>query len=335
MSALILQRKKTGVAIALVSAMLAVALGFTSNNPNSRPFNVDARSSFASRAYDSDTDSFRRLKYKIDATHKWSGGHLPFVRCYLDDVLIITKGSWEEHCESLATVLKILLETGLKVNAIKSFFGRIELEYLGFIVNTKGIRPVPNKVEAIKAILPPTNRKQLRRFIGMLNFQKEMWPGRSKMLVPLTRLTSKNVPFNWTDVEQKAFDDIKKHITKDTLLNYPNFNKPFDVYTDASDKQIGAIISQDGKPIAHFSRTLNSAQKNYTVTDKETLSIVEVLKEYRSILYNSQTFATCPSSTPSCWSRGNGSKSASRSSRSLALTTAFEVGTQGWSCQDE
>lgn len=73
MSALILQRKKTGVAIALVSAMLAVALGFTSNNPNSRPFNVDARSSFASRAYDSDTDSFRRLKYKIDATHKWSG----------------------------------------------------------------------------------------------------------------------------------------------------------------------------------------------------------------------------------------------------------------------
>lgn len=212
-------------------------------------------------------------------------GHLPFVRCYLDDVLIITKGSWEEHCESLATVLKILLETGLKVNAIKSFFGRIELEYLGFIVNTKGIRPVPNKVEAIKAILPPTNRKQLRRFIGMLNFQKEMWPGRSKMLVPLTRLTSKNVPFKWTDVEQKAFDDIKKHITKDTLLNYPNFNKPFDVYTDASDKQIGAIISQDGKPIAHFSRTLNSAQKNYTVTDKETLSIVEVLKEYRSILY--------------------------------------------------
>ena len=212
-------------------------------------------------------------------------GHLPYVRCYIDDVLVITRGTWEEHCEALATVLKILLQTGLRVNAAKSFFGRAELEYLGFIVNREGIRPVPNKVEAIKAILPPTNRKQLRRFIGLINFQKEMWPGRSKMLAPLTRLTSKNVPFKWTDLEQKAFDDIKKHITKDTLLTYPNFNKPFDVHTDASDKQIGAVISQDSRPIAHFSRTLNSAQKNYTVTDKELLSIVEVLKEYRSILY--------------------------------------------------
>ena len=70
------------------------------------------------------------------------------------------------------------------------------------------------------------------------------------------------------------------------MLTYPDFNKPFDVHTDAnSDKQIGTVISQDGKPVAHFSRTLNSAQKNYTVTDKELLSIVEVLKEYRSILY--------------------------------------------------
>ena len=212
-------------------------------------------------------------------------GHLPFVRCYLDDVLIITKGSWEEHCKAIDTVLKLLSINGLKVNAMKSFFGQTELEYLGFIVNRKGIRPVPNKVEAIKAILPPTNRKQLRRFIGMINFQKEMWPGRSKMLAPLTRLTSKNVPFKWTEIEQKAFDEIKRKITKDTMLTYPDFNKPFDVHTDASDKQIGAVISQNGKPVAHFSRTLNSAQKNYTVTDKELLSIVEVLKEYRPILY--------------------------------------------------
>ena len=76
-------------------------------------------------------------------------GHLPYVRCYLDDVLIITRGSWEEHCKALVTVLKTLLQTGLKVNAAKSFFGRTELEYLGFVVNREGIRPVPNKVEAI------------------------------------------------------------------------------------------------------------------------------------------------------------------------------------------
>jgi len=119
-------------------------------------------------------------------------GHLPYVRCYIDDVLIITKGSWEEHCEALNTVFTLMIEHGLKVhvNAMKSFFGKKELEHLGFIVNRKGIKPVPSKVEAIKAILPPTikailpptNRKQLRRFIGMINFQKEMWPQRSKTL---------------------------------------------------------------------------------------------------------------------------------------------------------
>ena len=212
-------------------------------------------------------------------------GHLPYVRCYIDDVLIITKDSWEEHCEALNTVFTLMAQHGLKVNAMKSFFGKKELEYLGFIVNRKGIKPVPSKVEAIKAILPPANRRQLRRFIGMINFQKEMWPRRSAMLRPLTRLTSKNVPFKWTDVEQKAFDEIKQKITQDTMLRFPDFNKPFDVHTDASDTQIGAVISQEGKPVAHFSRTLNSAQRNYTVTDKELLSIVEVLKEYRSILY--------------------------------------------------
>jgi transposase InsO family protein len=119
----------------------------------------------------------------------------------------------------------------------------------------------------------------------MINFNKEMYPGRSHLLSPLTRLTSKSVPFKWTDIEQKAFEEAKKRLCKDTQLTYPDFNKPFDVHTDASDKQLGAVISQDGKPIAHFSRTLNSAQKNYTVTDKETLSIVELLKEYRGMLY--------------------------------------------------
>lgn len=95
-------------------------------------------------------------------------------------------------------------------------------------------------------------------------------------------------PFKWTDVEQTAFDEIKNHITAESLLTYPNFNKPFDVYTDASDRQLGAVILQDGKPLAHFSRTLNAAQRNYTTTDKETLSIVELLKEFRNILYGHQ-----------------------------------------------
>jgi len=215
-------------------------------------------------------------------------GHLPFVRCYLDDVLIVTKTTWEDHLEAINTVLQTMATAGLKVNAAKSFFGRKQLDYLGYRISQDGIRPDTKKVEAIKALSSPKTRKQLRSFIGMVNFYRDAWRHRSHLLSPLTKLMSPKKPFKWTNEEQQAFEEIKNHITAESLLTYPNFNKPFDVYTDASDRQLGAVILQDGKPIAHFSRTLNAAQRNYTTTDKETLSIVELLKEFRNILYGHQ-----------------------------------------------
>jgi hypothetical protein len=96
----------------------------------------------------------------------------------------------------------------------------------------------------------------------------------------LSRLTSKTTAWNWTDVEQKAFDTMKRIISRETLLAYPNFNKPFIIHTDASHYQLGAVISQDNKPIAFYSRKLNPAQTRYTVTERELLSIVETLKEF-------------------------------------------------------
>ena len=81
-------------------------------------------------------------------------------------------------------------------------------------------------MEAIHNIQVPKTRKQLRRFIGMINYYRDMWPRRSDLLAPLTKLTSKTVPWKWTAVEQKAFEDMKKVITKETMLTYPNFNKP-------------------------------------------------------------------------------------------------------------
>jgi hypothetical protein len=81
-----------------------------------------------------------------------------------------------------------------------------------------------------------------------------------------------------------AFETIKRLIARDTLLAYPDFNKKFTIHTDASDFQLGAVISQEGKPLAFYSRKLTSAQRNYTTSEKELLSIVETLKEFRSIL---------------------------------------------------
>jgi hypothetical protein len=123
----------------------------------------------------------------------------------------------------------------------------------------------------------------------MINFYRDMWKNRSSLLAPLTALTSKNVPCEWTDEHQKNFDAIKRVIGREVLLAYPDFNAPFQTHTDACKTQIGAVTSQNGKPIAFCSRKMNSAQQNYTVTEKELLSIVATLKEFRNILLGQQT----------------------------------------------
>ena len=213
---------------------------------------------------------------------------LEFVRVYIDDLLCITNGTWEDHLEKLEEVLKRVQKAGLKVNAKKSFFGRPELEYLGYWVTRQGIQPLKKKVEAMSQIAPPTNRKQLRRFLGMVNYYRDMWVRRSEVLAPLTALTSEKKPFKWDDQCQKAFDTMKRILSKEVLLTYPDFNKPFDIHTDASDVQLGAVISQNEKPIAFYTRKLNPAQTRYTTTERELLAIVETLKEFRNILLGQQ-----------------------------------------------
>ena len=107
---------------------------------------------------------------------------------------------------------------------------------------------------------------------------------RSHLLAPLTELTSKKAKWRWTDVHQAAFTEVKRVIARETILAYPDFDKPFDIHTDASQIQLGAVISQEKKPVAFYSRKLTPTQTQYTTTEKELLSIVETLKEFRTIL---------------------------------------------------
>ena len=102
------------------------------------------------------------------------------------------------------------------------------------------------------------------------------------------RLTSANVKFEWTDVKQMAFDKIKQIVRHETLLSYPDFNLPFEIHTDASHTQLGAVISQNNKLIAFYSRKLQPAQRQYTTTECELLSIVKTLKEFKNILLGQQ-----------------------------------------------
>ena len=104
--------------------------------------------------------------------------------------------------------------------------------------------PITKKVEAIQALAIPKTRKQLHQFIGMTNLYGDMWKKRSELIAPLTALTSKNFKYDWKYEHQKCFDAIKRVIGREVLLAYLDFNAPFEIHTDASKLQIGAVIYQ-------------------------------------------------------------------------------------------
>ena len=127
------------------------------------------------------------------------------VQAYIDDLLVISKGTYSEHLTDVENVLARLRDAGLKVNAGKSFFAQEQLEYLGYWITRDGIQPQPKKVQAILNIKPPTNKTQLRSFIGMVNYYRDAWIRRSEdILAPLAELCGKNATWHWTDVHQTA-----------------------------------------------------------------------------------------------------------------------------------
>ena len=107
---------------------------------------------------------------------------LDYVQAYVDDLLIITRGTIEDHISKIETVLTRLRDAGLKVNAAKSFFCTHEIEYLGYILTRGGIKPQQKKVQAIIALNPPNNVKELRHFLGMVQYYRDMWAKQSEML---------------------------------------------------------------------------------------------------------------------------------------------------------
>ncbi len=158
-------------------------------------------------------------------------------------------------------------------------FCALDIEYLGYVLTRDCIKPQSNKVQAILAIKPPTGVRQLRIFLGMVQYYRDLWARRSKMLAPLTSLVgecgqtkttkakgTKKVPWPWDTVHQRAFDHVKATIAKDVVLAYLDYSKVFEIYTDASSKQLGAVITQDNGPIAFFSPKLSDTQCKYSVT---------------------------------------------------------------------
>lgn len=216
------------------------------------------------------------------------------VRCfvYMDDIIIYSS-SLQQHLDDIAKILETLRESNLKVQCDKSNFLRKEVEFLGHLVTVDGVKPNPGKVEAVRSWPLPRTIKDLRSFLGTVSYYRRFIPSFAKIAKPMTsKLRGRNKTFEVSADYVEAFEQLKRIMTTDLILAYPNFDEPFILTTDASNFAIGAVLSQiiDGKerPIAYLSRTLSKAEENYSATSKELLAIYFAAKSYRPYLYGRQ-----------------------------------------------
>lgn len=207
---------------------------------------------------------------------------------YLDDIVLYAS-SLREHKIKFEKLAARLRQANLRLQPDKCEFLRREVTYLGHIISESGVKPDPQKIQAVKEFPQPTNAKGIKQFLGLAGYYRRFIPDFSKTAKPLTNLLKKETVFLWGDDQDKAFVALRDALCSQPLLQYPDFTKPFIVTTDASNAAIGGILSQGtiGRdlPISYASRLLNEAERNYSTIEKELLAIVYCVNYFRPYLY--------------------------------------------------
>ena len=212
-----------------------------------------------------------------------------FVVVYIDDINVGSK-TFEEHLQHLEQVFKRLQDAGIKLSPKKCFFFKEKLPFLGHVISKDGIQTDPEKLITIKNFPIPKDLTQLRGFIALASYYRKFVKNFSTIAEPLNRLLKKNTPYNWTRDQNNAFEKLKGCLMTPPILAYPDFERPFILYTDASTFALGAILSQLGEDkkehvIAYASRTLNIHERKYSITELECLAVVWAVKHYHHYLH--------------------------------------------------
>lgn len=220
--------------------------------------------------------------------------------CYLDDVLICSE-TFEQHLEHLDEVFQRFRAAGLKLGPKKCVFAAKSCIYLGHEISKEGIRPPPDRVDALLNIPPPKNIKELRRIVGMFNWFRKFIANFSAIIGPLTRLLKKNQKFQWQVEQQSAFDNLKQCLTSAPFLSFPRYDIQFRLAVDTSSLGIGYMLYQidpqdsEQKPriIRYGSKALNSWQSSYGPTKLELLGMVVSVLECSDYLRGNKFVVEC------------------------------------------
>ena len=207
-----------------------------------------------------------------------------FVIVFIDDILVYS-GSSEEHSEHLRIVLQTLRERQLYAKLSKGQFWLDMVAFLGHVISVEGVSVDPKKIEAVVNWKPPKNVSEVRSFLGLVGYYRKFVEGFSKIAAPLTKLTRKDVKYDWVEACQQSFKEFKGRLTSNPVLALPNGRDGFVVYSDASRQGLGCVLMQNDRVIAYASRQLKKHEENYPTHYLELAAVVFALKIWRHYLY--------------------------------------------------
>jgi hypothetical protein len=202
---------------------------------------------------------------------------------FLDDVLVYSP-NLETHVQHLQAVFELLNHHKLHLKRSKCSFAQDKLEFLGHVVSAQGISTDPHKVQMVQNWPVPTCVKELRSFLGMAGYYRKFVRHFGIISKPLTDLLRKDTMFAWTSVTQQSFDTLKSTLAQAPVLGIPDFTKVFTIKTDASSSGIGAMLQQQGHPLAYISKALGPKNLGLSIYEKECLAILFAVDHWRPYL---------------------------------------------------
>ena len=206
----------------------------------------------------------------------------------VDDLLVWGKDD-EEHDARLEQVLRRAREVNLKFNAKKCKIKQEEVPYVGHVLSKDGLKADPEKIRAVKEMKPPANTKELKTFLGFIQYLGKFMPNMASESAPLRELLEKNVAWHWDHLQEESFQKLKQTASSTPVLGYYDPSKLLCLSVDASSNGLGAVLLQGEKPLAYASRALTPTQQRYAQIEKETLANVYGVQKFHQYIYGRTT----------------------------------------------